>query len=258
MNRSTLRVSRLAQIQQILTAADAVTIGELTETLGVSEATVRRDLEALQRSGLVHRTHGGAVATALHELPYPARSTRQVLEKRAIARVAATLVTPGETLFVGGGSTTLRLAEHLVDVDVTVVTNSLPVATELSRSRRGQVIVVGGDLRTPELSLVGPRAVEAICSYRASTAFLGVPALDGEHGFTADGDVEAATDTAFIDMAQRTVVLADHTKLGRVSTRQVVPLDALHTVVTDAGATPESCADLRAAGTHVVVAELLP
>jgi DeoR/GlpR family transcriptional regulator of sugar metabolism len=118
--------------------------------------------------------------------------------------------------------------------------------------------VVGGTLRAPELSLVGPRAVEGIRSYRASTAFLGVPALDSEHGFTADGDVEAATDSAFIAMAQRTVVLADHTKLGRVSTRQVVPLDALHTVVTDPGAPPAVIDDLRAAGTQVVVAELAP
>jgi DeoR/GlpR family transcriptional regulator of sugar metabolism len=257
-SRSTLRVSRLAQIQQMLEGADAVTIGELTDRLGVSEATVRRDLDALQRSGLVQRTHGGAVATQVRELPYPARSTRQVLEKKAIARVAATMVTPGDTLFLGGGSTTLRLAELLVDADVTVVTNSLPVASELSRGQRGQVIVVGGTLRTPELSLVGPRAVEGIRSYRASTAFLGVPALDSEHGFTADGDVEAATDSAFIAMAQRTVVLADHTKLGRVSTRQVVPLDALHTVVTDPGAPPAVIDDLRAACTQVVVAELAP
>jgi DeoR/GlpR family transcriptional regulator of sugar metabolism len=258
MSRSTLRVSRLAQIQQMLQGADAVTIGELTDRLGVSEATVRRDLDALQRSGLVQRTHGGAVSTQLHELPFPARSTRQVLEKKAIARAAATMVSSGDTLFLGGGSTTLRLAELLVDADVTVVTNSLPVATELSRSRRGQVIVVGGTLRTPELSLVGPRAVEGIRAYRASIAFLGVPALDGEHGFTADGDVEAATDAAFISMAQRTVVLADHTKLGRVSTRQVVPLDALHTVVTDPGAPPSVIDDLSAAGTQVVVAELAP
>ena len=261
MSRSTLRVSRLAQIQQMLEGADAVTIGELTNRLGVSEATVRRDLDALQRSGLVQRTHGGAIATQVHELPYPARNTLQVLEKKAIARAAAAMVSPGDTVFIGGGSTTLRLAEVLVDAAITVVTNSIPVATELANARAGrsgQVIVVGGSVRTPELSLVGPRAVEGIRSYRATLAFLGVPALDSEHGFTADGDVEAATDAAFIDSAQRTVVLADHTKLGRVSTRQVVPLASLHTVVTDPGAAPEVIDELRASGTDVIVAELSP
>ena len=258
MTSRTLRVSRLGQIEEMLAAADAVTIGELTARLGVSEATVRRDLDELQRSGIVTRTHGGAVASRLRELPYPARNTLQVVEKQAIGRAAAALVTPGDTVFIGSGSTTLRLAAHLVDVDVTVVTNSLPVATELSRGRAGEVIVVGGRLRTPELSLIGPRAVDAIRSYRAQVAFLGVPAIDAEHGFTADGDDEAATDSAFIDMGQRTVVLADHTKLGRVSTRQVVPLDAIDTLITDLGASPSAINELRAAGTDVVVAEVSP
>jgi DeoR family transcriptional regulator of aga operon len=257
-SRATLRVSRLTQIQQMLEDDDAVTVGQLTDRLGVSEATVRRDLDALQRSGYVQRTHGGAVATQVHELPYPARGSRRIPEKRAIARAAVALIEPEETLFLGGGSTTLHLAEQLVDFDVTVVTNSLPVATELSRGRRGQVIVIGGTLRSPEQSMVGPRAVEAIGSYRAAIAFLGVPALNSEHGFTADGDVEAATDLAFIENAQRCVVLADHTKLGRVSTTHVVPLSAIDTVVTDTGAAPQVIADLQDAGTNVIVAELTP
>ena len=256
MSRSTLRVSRLTQIQQMLETDDVVTIGQLVERLGVSEATVRRDLDALQRSGVIRRTHGGAISAPLHELPYPVRGARCVEEKRAIARAAASLVNEGDTLFVGGGSTTLHLAAQLLDANVTVVTNSLPVATELSRGRRGQVIVIGGTLRTPEQSMVGPRAVEAICSYRARIAFLGAPALDGQHGLTADGDVEAATDLAFIDNAQRAVVLADHTKIGRVSTTHVVPLTAIDMVVTDTGAASEAIAELRAAGTKLLVAEV--
>ena len=257
-SRSTLRVSRLSQIQQLLDDDRAVTVGQLTHLLGVSEATVRRDLDALQRSGYVQRTHGGAVATQVRELPYPARGSRCISEKRAIARAAAALVEPEATLFLGGGSTTLHLAEQLVDVDVTVVTNSLPVATALSRGRRGQVIVIGGTLRSQEQSMVGPRAVEAIGTYRAGIAFLGVPALDSEHGFTADGDVEAATDLAFIGNAQRCVVLADHTKLGRVSTTHVVPLSAIDTVVTDTGAATQVITALQRAGTNVVVSELTP
>ena len=204
-SRSTLRVSRLTQIQQMLEDDDAVTVGQLTDRLGVSEATVRRDLDALQRSGS---------SNAPTVVPWRPRSascpTRRAARDRSSRSVRSReprlpSSTPGETLFLGGGSTTLHLAEQLVDADVTVVTNSLPVATELSRGRRGQVIVIGGTLRSPEQSMVGPRAVEAIGSYRAAIAFLGVPALDSEHGFTADGDVEAATDLAFIEMraAQR-------------------------------------------------------
>jgi DeoR/GlpR family transcriptional regulator of sugar metabolism len=256
MSRSSLRVSRFTQIQQMLTEGDSVTIGELTERLGVSEATVRRDLDALQRAGVVQRTHGGAVPTSVRELPYPSRSAREVAEKRAIARAAVQEVREGQTLFVGGGSTTLHLAAQLVDLDVTVVTNSIPVASELARGRAGAVIVIGGALRVPEQSMVGPRAVDAISTYRASTAFLGVPALDSEHGFTADGDAEAATDLAFMEMAQRTVVLADHTKLGRVATTHVVPLTAIDLVITDSGASGDQLEELRRAGTSVLVAEL--
>lgn len=256
MSRSSLRVSRFAQIQQMLEDSDAVTIGELMQRLGVSEATVRRDLDALQRAGVVQRTHGGAVPTQVRELPYPRRSSQMVDEKRAIARAAVSEVRAGQTLFLGGGSTTLHLASQLVDLDVTVVTNSLPVAAELARGRAAQVIVVGGSLRVPEQSMIGPRAVEAITTYRASTAFLGVPALDSEHGFTADGDAEAATDLAFMRMSRRTVVLADHTKLGRVATTHVVPLSAIDAVVTDVGAPGDQLEALRRAGTSVLVAEM--
>jgi len=256
--RSSLRVHRLAQIQQMLAVGEPVTVGELTDRLGVSEATVRRDLDSLQESGVAQRTHGGAVPApgSFKELPFPERGTVQVAQKRAIAREAVAMVRSGDTVFIGGGSTALHLAQRLGGVDVTVVTNSLPVAGELSRCDRIDVIVIGGNLRTPELSMIGPRAVEAIRSYRAGIAFLGVPALDGEHGFTADGDAEAATDAAFISMARRTVVLADHTKLGEVSTTHVVPLSSIDTVITDDGAPADVLADLRASGTQVVVAEV--
>ena len=256
--RSTLRVGRLAAIQRLLAGRDSLTIGELTDQLGVSEATVRRDLDTLQADGLVQRTHGGAVPVAqqLRERPYPERHSTNIAEKKAIALAAGSFVSPGDTIFIGGGSTTLRFAEQLTAVDVTVVTNSLSVAHELSRAKGIHVIVIGGALRSSELSMIGPRAVESIRSYRAETAFLGVPALDSHHGFTADGDAEAATDAAFISMARRTVVLADHTKLGRVSTIHVVPLSMIHTIITDDGASSAAIAQLRDSGSVVVLAEV--
>lgn len=246
----TLKVTRHARIQSALDGASSITVRELTELLGVSEATVRRDLEDLERSGMVRRTHGGAMP--IQELPLPERSGRNVEEKRAIARTAATLVRPGSTYFLGGGTTTLELARLLVDLDLTIVTNSIPIARELAGGRT-QVIVIGGTLRTPELSMIGPRAAEAIHAYRAETAFLGAPALDADYGFTADGDAEAATDTAFMAMARATVLLADHTKLGRVSTTHVASISKIDAVVTDPGTDPALVAALTAAGTRVLV-----
>ena len=128
----TLKIARHAQIQTALRGSDAVSVRELTELLGVSEATVRRDLEDLERSGVVRRTHGGAVP--VRELPLPDREGRQVAEKRAIATAALPLVRPGSTCFLGGGTTTLQLAELLGGLDLTVVTNSIPIASSLVTS----------------------------------------------------------------------------------------------------------------------------
>lgn len=257
-SRAPLRVGRLATIQRLLEGRDALSITELTSTLGVSEATVRRDLERLQADGLVQRTHGGAMPVSHHlrERPYPERQAIQAAEKKAIAVGAVGFVSSGDTIFIGGGSTTLRFAEALAVIDLTVVTNSLSVAAELSRTSEIRVIVIGGMLRSPEMSMIGPRAVESIRAHRAQTAFLGVPAIDSHHGFTADGDAEAATDGAFIAMARRTVVLADHTKLGRVSSTHVVPLPMIHTIVTDDGVSDRCVSELRDAGTQVVVARV--
>ena len=257
--RTSLRVNRLAEIQRLLALGAGVTVDDLTARLGVSQATVRRDLDKLQASGLVQRTHGGAVAlqSRLRERPFPERSAVNVAEKEAIAHDAARLVSSGDTVFIGGGSTTLRLARELADLSLTVVTNSIPVADELAATANTKVIVIGGTLRAPERSMIGPRAVEGIRLYRAELAFLGVPALDCEHGFTADGDAEAETDAAFMSMSRRTIVLADHSKLGRVSTTHVAPLSAIDTVVTDDGASPLQVGQLRSAGTLVSVAPLV-
>ena len=255
-DRPVLRASRLAAIRDLLAGGEAVSTSELTRRLGVSEATVRRDLEALQASGVARRTHGGAVAVSrlVQEPPLPQRSAAQVAEKRAIGEAAAALVRPGDTVFVGGGSTTLQLAGQLASLRLTVVTNSLPVAVELSHAPAVDVVVIGGTLRIPEMTMVGPRAVEAIRSYRARLAFLGAPALDVQHGLTADGDAEAATDEAFLAMAQRAVVLADHTKLGQVSTTFVAALASIDTVITDDSAPDDVVRALRASGPEGVVA----
>lgn len=250
-----MRADRLQKIQDLVDFNGSISVVELTQQLFVSEATVRRDFDDLELAGLLVRTHGGATSLGgrRRELPLNVRDTARVAEKRAIAKEAAKLISPGDTIFIGGGSTTLWLAENLHDLQVTVVTNSLPVATELHRSKNVHVVVIGGSLRPLEMTTIGPRAVETIRAYRASIAFLGAPAIDATHGFTVDGDAEAASDMAYIAGAQRTVLLADHTKLGQTCTTHVVNLDAIDTVVTDDGADPLKVASLRKAGTKVLV-----
>lgn len=248
-----LKVDRHEAIRAAIQERSSVSLADLINLLGVSEATVRRDLDELERSGVLQRTHGGAVAA--DQLPYPLRETINVRHKQAIATAAREFVHVGSTIFLGGGSTTLQVAPLIRSLDVTVITNSLPIAMHLAEGR-ARVVVIGGALRTPELSMVGPRAAAAIGAYRAETALLGVPAIDGDYGFTADGDAEAATDAAFVAMSKRTIVLADHTKLGRVSSTPVVPLSAIDTIVTDSDASDSALASLRQHGADVIVAEV--
>jgi DeoR/GlpR family transcriptional regulator of sugar metabolism len=253
-----LRVNRLAAYEDVIAEGKPITVAALTSRLGVSEATVRRDLAALEESGLVQRTHGGALPIDRGELPLPQRNMLQVAEKAAIGRVARTLVEEHDTIFLGGGSTTLQLAALLHDIELTVVTNSVPVMMQLAAEPKVHVIGIGGTLRRPELTMVGPRAVDAMRAYRARTAFLGVPALDAQHGFTADGDAEAATDAEFLSLCQQAVVLADHTKIGRVATTHVAPVSQIDMVITDSGASPEALKALRHTGAQVLVAEVTP
>lgn len=254
-----MRAGRLQKIQSLVDTNGSMSVLQLTLELAVSEATIRRDFDDLEGAGVLVRTHGGATSLGgkRRELPLNVRDSSMVTEKRAIAREAAKLISPGDTIFIGGGSTTHWLAENLHDLQVTVVTNSLPVAIELYRSKNVHVVVIGGSLRPFEMTTMGPRAVETIKAYRASIAFLGAPAIDAAHGFTVDGDAEAASDLAYIACAQKTILLADHTKLGQTCTTHVVDLEKIDTVVTDEGASPALVDALREAGTRVLISRVI-
>ena len=145
----------------------AVRVGDLTDLLSVSEMTVRRDLDSLAASGMVEKVHGGATANrrlSADEPGFEAKSHRQLAEKEAIARTAAELVRPGQAIALAAGTTTWRLAHHLLGVpDLTVVTNSIPVANVLNHEPRPDLIVVlTGGVRTPTDALVGPVAMAAL------------------------------------------------------------------------------------------------
>lgn len=255
--KSLLRPDRLQKILDLVDLNGSMSVVDLTRKLNVSEATIRRDFDDLDSAGLLSRAHGGATSLGgrRKELPLNVRDTSRVAEKRAIAKMASQLVNPGDTVFIGGGSTTLWLAENLLQMRVTVVTNSIPVASELYRSNLVHVVVVGGSLRPLEMTTIGPRVVETIKAYRANIAFLGAPGIDAVHGFTVDGDSEAASDKAYIAGAQKTVLLVDHTKLGQVCSTHVVDMSEIDIVVTDSGASSKQIDKFTKAGTNVMVAK---
>jgi DeoR/GlpR family transcriptional regulator of sugar metabolism len=217
----------------------AVRVSELVERLGVSDMTVRRDLDVLAARGLVDKVYGGATSIegrSVDEPGFEAKSVRQLPEKEAIARHAASLVRPGTAIGLSAGTTTWTLARFLADVpDLTVVTNSIQVADVLRQGRSDRTVVLTGGVRTPSDALVGPVAVQALRTLHLDIVFLGVHGVAERSGFTTPNLNESETNRAFVEAGGRLVVLADHTKWGVVGISTIAALDEADVLVVDDG-----------------------
>ena len=236
--RAALAPQRHASILEAVAANGAVRVSELTELLGVSEMTIRRDLDLLEHRGLLTKVHGGATAQSAGSTDEPgfeAKSTRERAEKRLIAAQAATLVQPHSAIALTAGTTTWALAAELVDVPgLTVITNSRRVADVLyANPRSDQTIILTGGVRTPSDAMVGPIAVAAIRSLHVDVVFMGVHGLDPRAGATTPNVVEAETNRAFASSGRRLVVVADDTKWGVIALSSIVPLSAVDTWVVN-------------------------
>lgn len=257
MNNSLSSPERQNQILQLLARNQRISVAEVCETFEVSEATARRDLEALAEQGKLQRVHGGAIALseAPPEAPILQREREQAAEKIRIGLAAAALVQDGETVFLGSGSTVLEAARALrTKENLTVITNSLPVINLLAGLENIQVICLGGMLRDSELSFIGHITEQALAEVRADKVLLGIRAVSLEHGLTNDYLPETMTDRAILRAGQEVILLADHTKFGRVAAARLAPLESVHTLVTDSAAPPDFLEALRERGIRLVVA----
>lgn len=247
------QAERLSAILEELSTDGTVGVTELVASLGVSAATVRRDLELLEQQKLLARTHGGAVAQGvLYELPLRYKSARHQDEKRRIASAAARLVDDGAAIGLTGGTTTTEVARAVIDRErLTVVTNALNIASELAIRPNLKLVVTGGYARTESYELVGPLAEQSLAGLNLDVVFLGTDGISAEAGLTTHHEVEAHTDLALIDRARRVVVVADSSKIGLVAFAQICGVDRVHELITDAGADPRLVAGLRDAGVEV-------
>jgi len=235
-----LAQQRQAAILDLVRRHGGVRVSQLVRQFGVSDMTIRRDLEALAERGLVDKVHGGATVAgpgSTEEPGFDAKSVRQRAEKAAIAARAAKLVEPGTAVALSAGTTTCMLANLLLDVPgLTVVTNSVPVADVFYKARRSdQTVVLTGGIRTPSDALVGPFAVNAIRSLNVDMLFMGVHGMSTHAGFTTPNLMEAETDRALVGAARRLVVVADHTKWELVGISTIAALHDAHTLISDSG-----------------------
>lgn len=253
---------RQQHIMRLIRTHGSIRCADEARALGVSPMTIRRDVAGLAELGLVERVHGGAVANGQSAPPEPTFAVlpaESAGDKAAIARRAVEMVSPGDVIGIGGGSTTYAFAEALLASErcagITVLTNSLPVANlvESLGSRDVEMILTGG-VTTRFKSLIGPIADQAIASMRVATLFLGAHAVTLPSGFFTPNSLEASTDAAFIQSARRTVVLADHTKWANTSLSLFADFAAVDAVVTDDGLSPGLMDATIAAGADVLIA----
>ncbi|MET9684293.1 DeoR/GlpR family DNA-binding transcription regulator [Streptomyces coeruleorubidus] len=250
-NQNLLAEQRRSLILDEVRRRGGVRVNELTRKLGVSDMTVRRDLDALARQGVLEKVHGGAVPVveaSTHEPGFEAKSGLELTAKEDIARAAAKLVAPGAAIALSGGTTTYALAQQLLDVpDLTVVTNSVRVADVFHAAQRtsgprqgAATVVLTGGVRTPSDSLVGPVADQAIAALHFDLLFLGVHGISVEAGLSTPNLAEAETNRRLVQSARRVVVVADHTKWGKVGLSSFASLERIDTLVTDAGLPEEA------------------
>src|SRR5262245_42166780 len=230
-----MRAERLTAVLDDIAHRGSVDVLQLAEKLGVSSATIRRDLRALHDQGLLVRTHGGAMANDVGlELPIRYKASRHHPEKRRIGVTAAKLVQDGAVIGMTGGTTATEVARALADRhDITVVTNALNIATELVLRPNIRLLVVGGKARATSYELVGPTAEAMIAKLHFDIVFVGVDGLTVDEGCTTHDEMEAHTDLAFIRRAQRTVVIADSSKVGKVRFARICDVSAVSDLVTD-------------------------
>jgi len=236
---------RQALILQEVRGSGSARVSELTLRMGVSDMTIRRDLEVLARTGLIDKVHGGAVlpgAPSSHEPGFDTKSTLEQPAKAAIAQAAAELVTPGSAIGLSAGTTTFALAERLIAIPgVTLVTNSVRVVNLLRRPRVGDhggrdaSVVLTGGTRTPSDALVGPVADLTIRSLHLDLLFLGCHGIDPVAGLTTPNLAEAETNRAFMQAARKVTVVADHTKWGIIGLCSFAELSEVDMLVSDSG-----------------------
>jgi DeoR family transcriptional regulator, aga operon transcriptional repressor len=250
-------LERQMQILDLLRSQGRLSVQEICDRFEISEATARRDLDALAQEGKIQRFHGGAlpVNQAAPEESILRRSSDQGGEKREIGKATAALIKENETVFLGTGTTVLQVAGFLKNRSLTVITNSLPIINLLSDSRDTNLISIGGLYRRSEQSFIGQTAEKALHELHADKVIVGIRAISLEHGLTNDYLSETMTDRTILGMGKEIIVVADHTKFGCVSTILVAPIEAVSAIVTDNQVSPEFIAELRLRNVKIVIAD---
>jgi len=251
---------RRLKIAQQMQEHGSVRVAELMRSFRVTDTSIRRDLEILQSQGRLRRIHGGAVATSRSEAfqSFQAKALIHSEEKARIGAAGAALVRAGESILLDSGTTVLEVGLHLPKslngpTPLTVVTNSLPVILELENWNSIHLNLLGGILLPEFQATIGPQTLANLRRVQVDKAFIGCDGLTLSHGLTTPHMLIAEVGRVMAEVAREVIAVADSTKLGRVGFTPIVPLNAVHTLVTDSGAPEELVNEIRAAGIQVLL-----
>jgi DeoR/GlpR family transcriptional regulator of sugar metabolism len=234
-----------------------VSVSELGQRFGVSEATIRIDLQALEDRNLLIRTHGGAVPviSRMHVLSLALRRQQKVIEKKHIGAAAAGLVANGDAICLDSSSTTLAMTPHLRNHrDLTIVTNSLAVAQEMLDVPTVTVVMLGGTLRRETTSLVGIEGLEALRRFNVRKGFFGAHGIAITEGLTDVSVAEAEVKKHLVAMCHQVIAVLDATKWGQVGLASFAELTSVHSVVTNQDAPAQLVEQIRSFGIQVILA----
>ncbi|MBE0409190.1 MAG: DeoR/GlpR transcriptional regulator [Anaerolineales bacterium] len=257
MTKALIPAQRHEKIQEFLALHKVVTTTDLCSLLHISEATVRRDLECLEKKGIIERTHGGAILSQRLRLEpqYNQRAQQHQEEKRLIGQAAAALVEPGDIIFVNSGTTTTEFIHHIREkTDITVITNNLNACHDLSEINF-ELIFLGGTFQPRSISVAGHITLENIRQINASKAFIGVDGLSLKYGCTVPSEPEVGVVRRMIERAQGPVtVLADYSKWGVVSNFEIATIDQIERLITDENFDPRAKSTLESRSIDVILA----
>lgn len=230
-----LVAERQRKIVELVNERLSIRVSELSKIFSVTEETIRRDLERLEKEHLLMRSHGGAVSFEkdLSEPSYLEREITNVTEKKAIAVKAVQLIEIGDQIVLDASSTAWYVAKELPDIPLTVVTNSIKVAIELSKKEQIKVISSGGQLLPISLSYVGPLAERSLSLYHVNKAFLSCKGVHLEGGLSDSNESQALLKAKMMEIADKTMLMADSSKFGTQAFSQIAPLSKIDSIITD-------------------------
>ncbi len=247
------------RILELLHQNGSVSVSALSERLGVSEVTVRKDLSWLENRNKLYRTHGSAILIGpyIGDRHVDEKEKQNIGEKRAIGVRAATLIEPDDSIVIASGTTILYFAREIVPLGhLTVVTASVPVTSILSQNRDIDVVQLGGIVRNSSVSVVGPYAEEMLRHFNCSKLYLGVDGIDLDFGLTTTNMMEAELNRVMMKAAQKTIVLADSSKFGRRGFSRICGSESVDEIITDSRIQPQVLTRFRERGIEVTIVDV--